>query len=104
MRKHHSLRSGSCDRRRKLSQLLRENDGRLSAEEFETLTGASAEVNTSGCHADLGCYFSYDEDGGKNVRKFELVDAEDAFLRLSIMERRGKITHLLCLVCFFFTN
>jgi hypothetical protein len=38
------------------------------------------------------------------VRKFELVDAEDAFLRLSIMERRGKSTHLLCLVCFFFTN
>jgi hypothetical protein len=99
------LCSGSCDRRQKLLQLLRENDGRLSAEEFETLAGASAEFNRSGCHGDLGCYFCYDEDGGKNVRKFELVDAEDAFLRLSIMEGKGKDTSLLCLglVCFFLT-
>ena len=67
------------DRRRQLSQIIKDNDGNLSTAQFKELTGGLdvSESTASG-------YFCYGEEG-------ELVDIDDAVLRLSIMERKGKI-------------
>lgn len=52
----------------------------MSAIQFKELTGG---FDVSGRYVDLGTYFGCGDDG-------ELVDVEDAVLRLSIMERKGE--------------
>ena len=90
---HKSKLKQFYDRRRQLSQILKSNDGTLSDAQFKGLTGG---LGVSGSHADLGVYFQYGE-GGEH-EQVQMVDVEDAQLRLSIMERKGELSCMPVLV------
>jgi len=68
------------NRRRKLSKILRDTKGQLTANAFSQLTGGE-EMKPSSYAASS--YFRHDD--GQEVA---LVDKDDAILRLSIMERK----------------
>jgi hypothetical protein len=76
---HKSKLKRFYDRRHQLSQILKANDGNLSVVQFREVTGG-LDVNSS----HVGSYFCYGD--GERV---EMVNVEDAILRLSIMERKG---------------
>ena len=89
---HKSKLQQFYDRRRQLSRIIESNDGALSDAQFKGLTGG---LGVSGSRADLGAYFQYGEGEQEQA---QLVDVEDARLRLSIMERKGEI-YLEKIVC-----
>ena len=64
-------------RRRQLTKILKDTDGRLTASDFSNLTGETVEGSSS----SVGSYFRFADEE-------PLVDKEDALLRLSIMERK----------------
>lgn len=70
------------NRRRQLAKIIKDNNGNLSTAQFKELTGG---LDVSG--SSTSGYFCYGEE-------VELVDVEDAVLRLSIMERKGKVNHI----------
>lgn len=78
---HKSKLKQFYDRRRQLSQIIKDNDGALNAAQFKELTGG---LDVSGRYVDLGTYFGCGDDG-------EMVDVDDAVLRLSIVERKGEM-------------
>lgn len=76
-------------RRRQLAKILRKEEGQLTADAFAQLTaGAINEMKSSqtATTSMMSSYFRYDD--GQEAAYPALVDAEDATLRLSIMERK----------------
>ena len=76
---HKDLLRRFYGRRRQLSQILRDEGGRLTVDDFSRITGESS----LGSSLTSSGYFRYDSEDGA-----ALVDGEDALLRLSITERK----------------
>ena len=71
-------------RRRQLSKILRDEEGRLSVDAFSRLTGEEGDSN-NGLGSAVG-YVRYGGDDGREEKA--LVNKDDALLRLSVMERK----------------